>query len=284
MKYLIGCPIYKRDWLLPLWFEAIENQTVPLKDIGFLFLMAPEEDDPDTYKIVFDWQAKHPETPYFNIYVDQGQHHKAHAPGMRAWRFNDYKKMSNFRNVLLEHVRRVQPENYFSLDSDILITNPETLETLSRELVNYNAVSPLSYMSPASKAHPNVMSWRHSPGRETIRLLDRYPIGKTFKADIIMAAVMMDPEAYTKSKYQMHPAGEDPGWAFNMWTKKLTMASVSSIYAPHIMHKDPPRVTARNKAIFKDAPGLLENYLLHGDRRGDSFTKDVEASMWIRHH
>lgn len=268
MKYLIGCPVFKRDWILPEWFKCIEAQSVDLTDIGFLFLMSAQDKDPDTYKVIFDWQAKHPEVAHFNIIEDAAHKHRAHAPGTRAWRLPDFKKMATMRNTLLEHVRVLQPEVYFSLDSDILISNPHTLETLSRELVNFNAVSPLAYMSPADTRHPNVLSWKRVPGQETIRT-GKYPIGTVYKSDIIMAAVMMDPEAYTKSHYVTHPAGEDVGWAYVMNCNRLTMGHVSNIYTPHIMHQASPIANADR---YKDAPGLFSNYLLNGDNRCPNVT------------
>lgn len=266
MKYLIGLPVYKREWILSEWFECIENQTVPLSDMGFLFLMSNQYEDPYTYEIIFDWQAKHPEVQYFNIIEETSQRHKVHVPGTRAWKLHDYKKLAAFRNTLLEHVKIIQPEYYFSLDSDILLSDPNTLETLTKELVNFNAVSPLAYMSPASTKHPNVLSWKRVPGQETVRK-ENYPIGTVFKSDIIMAAVLMDQKAYNKADYKFHIAGEDVGWAYSMWKNGLTMGSVSNIYTPHIMHITAP---VNRAEAYREAPGLYPVYKQLGDNRGET--------------
>lgn len=265
MKYLIGLPIYKRSWILPTWFKCLENQSVSLKDMGFLFLTGSQEQDPETFKILFDWQAAHPEVPYFDIIEKPAASHKHHLPGIRAWRQADFRKMANFRNELLERTCRLQPENYLSLDSDILFTDPLTIETLTSELPNFNAVSPLMYMSPKDKRHPNILSWKNgNVGCETQRCLDRYPLGTTFQAEVIMAAVLMDPEAYTKSRYRYHPSGEDVGWAYSMWRNKLTMGMVSGLYAPHIMHQAPAKGKERE---FENAPGVWSAYQMYGDNR-----------------
>ena len=44
MKLIIGCPIYKRDWILPIWFASLERQSFPLNKIGFIFETSPEDE------------------------------------------------------------------------------------------------------------------------------------------------------------------------------------------------------------------------------------------------
>ncbi len=269
MRFLISLPLYKREWILPEWLRCIEDQTVPLKDIGFLFLMANESDDPGSYKVLFEWQAQRPDLGYFDVITDPTSEHKSHVRGSRSWRMGDFSRMAGFRNTLMDRARELQPENYFSLDSDILLTNPRSLEILSRELVNFNAVNPLIFMSPSSTEHPSVLSWSHKtrPGCETKRYLNKYQMGKVFQADVIMGAVMMDPEAYVKSRYITHVAGEDVGWASSMQKNGLTMGCVSYLYCPHVMHEElPENASALVNPAY--APGVYSYYQQFGDDRG----------------
>lgn len=267
MDCLIACPVYKRDWILPEWLDLISKQTVGLNNLGFLFLMAEEKDDPKSYKILFDWQSKNPEINFFDIITEPSPHHKIHPPGVRSWRHEDYRKMAFFRNRILQRVKQIRPPNFLSLDSDILLTNPQTIEVLLDRLKNYDAVSPLVYMSPIDEKYPNILSWKNpfKPGTETVRNRKKYPMGTTFQADVIMAAVLMSPEAYMTTKYYPHVAGEDVGWAYDMYKRKLTMGLVSELYCPHIMHEKLPE---QFPDILKNAPGIYENYKKYGDPRG----------------
>ena len=45
MKVLIGCPIYKRNWILHHWIRCLLNQSVDLSNIGFVFEVSPDDND-----------------------------------------------------------------------------------------------------------------------------------------------------------------------------------------------------------------------------------------------
>jgi len=63
---LIGLPIYKREWILPYWIEAIERQDFPQENLGFLFNLGP--DDEATHEILWEWQSR---SPHFKIFDAQ---------------------------------------------------------------------------------------------------------------------------------------------------------------------------------------------------------------------
>jgi hypothetical protein len=139
------------------------------------------------------------------------------------------------RNSILHKVRDYKPDFYFSLDSDILIENPNTLELLMAHIQNgADAVSPLMYMTPVGTDYPSVMSWKDSVGEKAYRKKD-YQIGTYFESDIIMAAKMMSKDVYMNVDYEFHQQGEDLGWSKNATIKNYNLYSASYIYAPHIM-------------------------------------------------
>ena len=248
-RLIIACPVYRRDWILDHWFDCIEKQTFPLKDVGFIFELGA--DDHLTHQKLFDWHARHPEVQIFDAEVNSSEKHHHHPEGSRSWSFEKYGMMVNFRNNLLSKVRCHQPEKYFSLDSDILLDNPKTIQTLfdlcDRE--DIDAVAPLMYMTPKGTEFPSVMTW--TPGKSRARRqISEYPIGKLFQADIIMAAKMMSKSVYENVDYKFHRQGEDLGWSFNCWEQGYRLWSESSIYAPHIMSQK-----------------MLTDYLNHGDNR-----------------
>lgn len=237
MKILIGGPVYQRDWILGEWFDAIERQTIPLSDLGFIFELGPN--DEPTHKVLTEWHAAHPEVQAFDMRVMPKIKHRSHPDGRRIWRARDgdYSRMSKLRNSILERVRCIRPERFFSLDSDILLEHPQTLEYLYELTKTKDAVSPLSYMFPVDKAYPNIMSWAGVPGLRACRIIGSYPKMSVFKADIIMAAVMMTPKVYDSVNYKDHPQGEDPGWSFECYKAGIELWSASNIYCPHIMHQ-----------------------------------------------
>lgn len=245
---LIGCPVYKRDWILPTWLAAIEKQTIPLSEIGFIFELGP--DDKETHDVLWDWHMNHPEVTVFDGVVRSSEPHTHHDEGHRKWTPNDYQKMVNLRNHLLDRVNALQPEAYFSLDSDLILENPETLERLFNLVHVYDAVSPMSFMWPVGMQYPSVMTWFRDPGGRAHRMLHLYDFGKLFKADIVMAAVMMSPQVYSKVKYRHHNQGEDLGWSYNAYLEGFDLWCASHLYTPHIMHKS-----------------MLQPYLEKGDPR-----------------
>lgn len=249
MKLLIGAPVYRREWILPLWFQYIEGQNFPLSDVGFIFEAAP--DDEETITCLTEWHEAHPEVWCFDVAVNQQEEHISHPEGRRTWTLDRYNAMARFRNNLLDRAICRNPDRYFSLDTDILLEDPNTVRALIDTTDDCSAAAPLMFMSNEMR-HPSVMSWADGEQKRARRILKDYPLGETFKADAIMAAKMMGRRVYSEARYSWHPQGEDLGWSADCYLKGFDLYSVSGIYAPHIMSQ-----------------GMLKNFLEHGDRRGN---------------
>lgn len=233
---LIGLPIYKRAWILPEWFSFIESQTVPLSELGFIFELGDNDDE--THDMLWEWHTEHPEVAIFDGVIRLDENHKEHPPNGRFWRRADYPKMVTLRNNLLERARALEPDLYFSLDSDILLTEPATIEILAEIASKPGvAVSPLMYMGPDGKKYPSVMTWADRPGHLAKRPTSTYPLGSLFRADIIMAAKMMAKDVYTEVDYYYHNQGEDLGWSADAAVKGKKLYCASYIYAEHIMSR-----------------------------------------------
>lgn len=247
MSILIGAPVYARDWILPDWFSAIEQQDVPLSEMGFAFECAPDDDA--TVNLLLDWHAKHPEVKWFDVSINTIQEHATHKEGRRQWTKDRYHDMVAFRNNLLDRAIGHNSDCYFSLDTDILLEDPQTISRLAEFVTKKSgAVSPLMFMSPASQRHPSVMSWLDKPGGRAKRL--NYPLGATFKADVIMAAKMMSYDVYHNVRYAWHGQGEDLGWSGNCAKQGYSLYCMSDLYCPHIMNKS-----------------MLRQYRMQGDNR-----------------
>lgn len=233
MKLLIGCPIYDRAWIFPYWISCIQSQSVALEDIGFVFICS--EQDVETVDHLKRWKESHPQVQVFDLVFPENVNHFSHAEGTRQWTLSKYDNMVNLRNTLLSKVREYQPDYFFSLDSDILLTNPNTIELLIAHINSgADAVSPLMFMTPVGTMYPSVMKWVADPGGKAHRD-HTFPLGDYFQSDVIMAAKMMSKEVYNNINYEMHEQGEDLGWSGNCAKAGYKLYSASYIYAMHVM-------------------------------------------------
>lgn len=236
---LIGAPIYDRAWILPEWMKAIERQNFPLENLGFIFNLGPDDDA--THNILWDWHENHPEFKVFDAQIQMKINHSAHPDESRIWSASQYYNMVFLRNDLLERASALADnfDYYFSLDSDILLENPETLN----RLISYSedkeraVISPLMYMTPFDTNFPSAMTWVDRPGGKAIRRLEEYKIGEIFEVDIIMAAVFMQKDVFKNVRYQWHQQGEDLGFAASLAEENYKSFAAWDIYCPHIMHK-----------------------------------------------
>lgn len=235
MKLIIGCPIYDRAWILPYWFHFLERQSVPLSNIGFVFVASKE--DESTISLLEAWKQFHPEVSVFDIIFPEDVNHFSHKDGTRHWTLSKYENMVRLRNHLLKQVRLHQPEYFMSLDSDILLTNPNTLELLMLHInEGADAVNPLMYMTPVGDRFPSVMKWLNEPGDKATRDC-KFPLGTYFKSDVIMAAKMMSKKIYNDIDYRIHDQGEDLGWSAACSESNFSLYAATYIYAIHIMNK-----------------------------------------------
>jgi len=236
MKIIIGCPIYKRNWIFPLWASALERQSIPLSKIGFIFETSSE--DVATNNLLRKWRVFHPEIPMYEIVERNDIPHFEHIENGRQWTISKYENMVNLRNSILKTVREIQPDYYFSLDSDIILKNPATIELLMGHIDDgADAVNPLMFMTPFGTDYPSVMSWLPEDNQGRAYRTREYPLGTYFKSDVIMAAKMMSKSLYNKVDYIVHPQGEDVGWSQNAKKEGFDLYCASYIYAPHIMHE-----------------------------------------------
>lgn len=259
---LIGCPVYNRAWILPLWFDRIKKQTIPLSELGFVFVVSSK--DKDTLEALFRFQSENPEIALFDVVFEDGVTHQSHRETdeddpilfYRKWEnVTAYERMVRLRNSLLTRVREIAPEMFFSLDSDILIDDPETIEKLAEHIrvAGDIAVSPLCYMS-ANTMYQSFMMWKHTT-ESGIKIATRpraYPPDEVFGVDVIMAAKMMSPKAYNVD-YNYHRLGEDVGWSYNCLRHGVDLYFDGSIYASHILSRK-----------------MLDLYLAFGDYRAPS--------------
>lgn len=248
MKLLIGCPIYKRSWIFPYWISCIQNQGIDPTKIGFIFEASP--DDEQTISMMNRYKEANPQISLFDIHIREDLPHFVHDEGTRQWSISKYENMVSLRNSLLNKARNIEPEYYYSLDSDILLTNSNTINLLISHIQSgADAVNTAMFMTPIGEMYPGVMSWSEDITEKAYRKQE-YPLGTYFKSDVIMAAKMMSKDVYKNVDYKIHPQGEDLGWCDNAKKLGYNLYCAGYIYTPHIMYKQ-----------------MLEDFLKNGDPR-----------------
>ena len=231
---------------MPYWLKAIEDQTIPLSDIGFQFELG--HPDGATHDILWEWQQSHTECWLFDAQINEAEPHKTHEEGKRSWKVEEFLRMVTFRNNLLERaaVRLDKFDYYFSLDSDVILEDPRTIE----KLVSYkkDVVSPYMFMTPHDVDYPNGMNWAIT-GSDWVGKRIRLETGLV-EVDVPMAAILMSKKVVESVRYEWHPQGEDIGFAKNLYKQGFDSFIDFDTYAPHIMHR-----------------AQLKDFLANGDSR-----------------
>ena len=150
-------------------------------------------------------------------------------PYKRIWNTPRLRHMAHIRNVLLGHVRKLEPDVFWSLDSDILVA-PGVFDSASAMLGEYDAVGTKCYMS-SNRAAPS-FAMLPSPARGLLRPDSEGQL----KVDVIMASKLMSPAAY-EIDYVVHPQGEDVGWSILARRSGLELGWDGTVCSKHVMEQ-----------------------------------------------
>lgn len=256
MDLVIGCPIYKRNWIFPYWISCIQNQGINMSKVGFIFEASP--DDEATLTMLNRYRDHNTDIAYFNINIREDLIHHEHEENSRMWTISKYENMVSMRNSLLNQVRELSPKYYYSLDSDVLVIDPNTINNLISHIQSgADAVNTLMFMTPIGTMYPSVMNWVEDGSGVAYRK-ESYPLGTYFKSDVIMAAKMMSEKVYKTVDYKLHQQGEDLGWCENAKLLNYNLYCASYIYTPHIMGRN-----------------MLDAFLKSGDQRSKAAMGEI---------
>lgn len=179
------------------WFYHT-NQASKNFDTEFIFVIDPN--DKALKRII---QTSAPESTVIEVEDN-------HNEDVRDWCNQRYHHMVFLRNVLLSGVRRITPDYFLSLDSDMLLPPEGFIENLIETIENKEgaiAVGGKAFLAPGV-FHPTyaVLNADNNIQRED-------SVG-VFTVDALMAIKLMSPTAYNVD-YQFNGQGEDLGWAQN---------------------------------------------------------------------
>ena len=146
MRIIVGCPVRDRAWVLPHWFQYIEEAFSAIgEEPEYAFVIGTCTDN--SLEVIRNhtsnrtWISSRSEEPPIDMQY-------------RQWGEDRYVQMTAARNELLSLVRHESPDLFLSIDSDILI-NPNTLPLLIEDLNEFDAVGGKLYMTPDGVVAPS---------------------------------------------------------------------------------------------------------------------------------
>lgn len=226
---MIGCPIKDRAWVLPDWFAALDPQITELREhyhVKVHLVFAYTKSSDDTLAIL---EAHWPSA----ILVDSGTGRSLTNIKGHVWGADDtYQYMAILRNTLLAQARATRVDYFFSLDSDIIIPENALTGLLSYAETHRGVIAPALNMAPRGLAW-NTMQWKE-PAHPGVAER-REGAEQAGKADVVMAAMLLDRTAITQVLWQSHKQGEDVGFCLNAEEHNVDRWWVPEIKCEHRM-------------------------------------------------
>ena len=198
MRLVIGAPVYNREWVLPRWFQCIADFKIQTKNTDLVF--AYTEGDDATLDIIKKYGEK------FNAC------HVLDCNDIKAFGDRDserYYSLVILRNRIFDKLREIQPDYFFSYDTDILLP-PETLKGLIKD--KKDIVSPYVDLVPPQDI-PNCVSKIGDGFRRRKPYSQFYPKGQLYPVDSVFAVSLMSQPVFNTCSYKWHSGGEDYGFS-----------------------------------------------------------------------
>ncbi len=225
-KLIIGCPLKGRSNIIEHWLQhsiLSAGQT----DINFAFWFLIDRNDPvadDLIDLFNKYELiNHLNVDFFEPFDGKGSTKEHH------WHKEKYEYMVELRNTLLGQVRKVKPDFFLSLDSDILLQK-QTISNLLETSSKFDAVGGRTYLSYNSKLPSYAMLNKSTSN------LHRPDIDQICKVDVIMAIKLMKERAYNVD-YAYDSRGEDIGWSLNAKKEKVSLGYDGRVANKHIMEE-----------------------------------------------
>lgn len=237
---VVGCPVFDRAWILDQWFDHIQEAAFNAglaNEIIYAFV-GDRERDPATWKIidercgideVYEFGKPAPVAAISRCLEAQVPEFKPNDT--RYWDYPRYQRMSDLRNQLLRLVRSMQPDYFFSVDSDILV-HPDQFKELigvARE-EEWDAVGGKVYLSKTGYRAPSYAMVSRQGALQRRDYHDVRPV------HVIMAVKLMTPKAYAVD-YIPDTQGEDTGWGFAARSAGLRVGWTGRVCSKHIFER-----------------------------------------------
>jgi hypothetical protein len=240
MRLVVGAPVAGRAWSLPTWFACLAGQT--RRPDAVAFIHSGRVGDP-TWEACIREAARHEFSPVM-LHHDPAPPHRRHDN-------ERYRTLARLRNRLLDSARdELGADLFLSLDTDIMLENPETVERLEHLVVHggYDVAGPVTFLhpeAPRSWSPAELPCWAYNFGwlQPPDGLCDRttwrrppvtdIPWGSKVTHSIPMAAWLAT-RRVLDCRYRWHESGEDIGFAISLQEADARCVTDTGLYAPHI--------------------------------------------------
>lgn len=235
-----GCPIVNRAWAIPTWMRYLSVQTVRPDQLVFVV----SRSDDSTEEVLREHAALY-QFPIHVVADDQIPHDRSDNK-----RFHT---LAGLRNELLATVRNTWPDaRFLSLDSDIMLRDPATIERLASMLEDDADVASCATFFHPGASMPEAQwdqdtCWAYNagwwdpdsvPGSSTRDWERPWPKdirwGDTVPIDIPMGVWLAKPEVLAFCQYRWHLSGEDLGFAQDLDQNRFRVTWDTAIRAQHI--------------------------------------------------
>lgn len=233
-RLIVGCPIANRAWAVGHWVDCLARQT--RRPDAFAFI---HSGDGDTMTAMWRCLLAH----RFDTVRVQHDARPAHPRHDNA----RFATLAALRNQLLNLVQSMGADLFLSLDSDIMLEDPRTIERLC-DLVDDGAdiAQPVTFLHPLA---PRTWSpaeqtcWAYNFGwlsgdtgpraRWTRPSPNDLPWGSVMRITVPMACWLGN-RCAIDCRYEPHESGEDIGYALSLRRAGVECVVDSGLYAPHV--------------------------------------------------
>jgi hypothetical protein len=237
MKVIVGAPVFNRAWILPTWWKYMAKQTV--QPDGFCFVMGESTDNTQSQLFAIDVDVPGKITVVksrFPVYTRD----QRGADSNDKWRA---RHMAAVRNELRTLFLKQDADVFISLDTDILLTDPTSIEQMVNSIENsgHDVVCALTSLSP----NPAVLccnagwwaggdlgdyhrGWRRAEERDVEER------SSPVRIDIPMAVYAIRRWMLAMSKYKEHECGEDIGFADSLQSHLADIVWLTHVKTQHV--------------------------------------------------
>lgn len=224
MRIAIGCPVFERSWSLPRWFNSIFQQKINLRQADLVFALTDFGGD-NTLDIITKYGQK------FNscTIID--------CNDVKAFGDRDstrYYSLTILRNRIFEVLRNLQPDYYFSWDSDILLPDG-TLKALIKD--KKDIVGPWVDLVPPNGI-PNCATKIGDGFRRRKPYAQFYPQSGLYEVSTVFAVSLMANPVFNTCTYKWNTGGEDYGFAEEVINAGFKSWMDANFIGQHLYKKD----------------------------------------------
>jgi len=224
----VAAPVADRAWALERWFHYLERQTVQPHAFAFV---ATDTGDGTVGALRCGWAE-------VAVQVAREQYIPRERRQQDLRFFTE--QIAMLRNRLMQLALSMHPTHIFSLDTDIMLTDPTTIERLLEACDWCPLAAPMVSLSEHFPCYNAAQWFSRDPGptRAWRRLepSDEFLADATWiPVDIPMAAVMMRSWVPEGCSYGYHEAGEDMGFALSLDRHGFRTAWLPHVETVHVM-------------------------------------------------